>query len=105
MMKNPIHWQSHYRGAPPEQALARRYSLSDRMRYYWPLDAVQKSLHRLFANLGAHPAPAGLLSQYAPDQYEAIRQNEITPDPLQIVHHKIRQVIKKYVRAAGMDRP
>ncbi len=104
MAAAPKHWQKHYRGTAEEQAVARRYSLSDRIRYYWPRPAVQESLGRLLANLQAGPVPAGLLSQFMPEQYRAVRAGEIAAEPAAFIEHKIRQVLAAYVHATGVRR-
>ncbi len=102
MTTDPKHWQKHYRGTTEEQAVARRYSLSDRIRYYWPRPAVQESLGRLLANLQAGPLPAGLLSQFMPEQYRAVRSGEIAAEPAALIEHRIRQVLAAYVHATGV---
>ncbi|MEX0631278.1 class II D-tagatose-bisphosphate aldolase, non-catalytic subunit [Serratia ureilytica] len=40
------------------------YSLSDRVRYYWPQPQVQQAVDGLLDNLRRRPAPLALLSQY-----------------------------------------
>ena len=50
-------------------ALDQQYSLSDRIRYYWPVPAVEAALNRLLAHLDANPPPLTLVSQYLPLQY------------------------------------
>lgn len=99
MIKNPSYWQNHYQGDDAALALARKYGLSDRIRYYWAHPAIQTSLDRLFGNLIQNPLPLSMLSQYLPIQYEALRNGEITISPIDLVTHKIRQVLKKYANA------
>ena len=36
MIADPSHWKGYTRGAATTNRLARRYSYSDRIRYYWP---------------------------------------------------------------------
>ena len=36
MLEEPHWWKKYYEGDPHAQRLARRYSYSDRVRYYWP---------------------------------------------------------------------
>ncbi|MXE21623.1 tagatose-bisphosphate aldolase, partial [Escherichia coli] len=36
MLDRPEYWQSHYHGDGNARRLARGYSYSDRVRYYWP---------------------------------------------------------------------
>ena len=101
MLRHPAHWQKHYRGTPEEQALARQYSLSDRIRYYWPAASVQESVEQLLTNLRTAPASAGLWSQYLPDQYAAMRSGEIAVDPQACLEHHVGQVLAVYARATS----
>jgi D-tagatose-1,6-bisphosphate aldolase subunit GatZ/KbaZ len=103
MLNKPKYWQKHYTGDKSEQALARAYSYSDRVRYYWPEQTVQESLQRLFSNLKKDPPPLNLVSQYFPDQYWKIRERLLENDPVQIIYDCVRTVLKYYSRAAGMS--
>ena len=40
MTDNPEHWQDYYRGEPGRVRMLRRFSYSDRVRYYWNDDDV-----------------------------------------------------------------
>ena len=102
MLNNPQYWQKHYSGGTDQQVLARAYSYSDRVRYYWPEQAVQESLFRLVRNLKKYPPPLNLLSQYFPEQYWKIREKKLENDPDQIIYNCIRKVLTYYSRAAGM---
>jgi D-tagatose-1,6-bisphosphate aldolase subunit GatZ/KbaZ len=102
MLRKPEFWQKHYTGDIAMQFLARAYSYSDRVRYYWPEQAVQESLRRLFHNLKKDPPPLNLVSQYFTQQYWKIREKILGNDPEQIIYDCIRNVLKYYSRAAGM---
>jgi D-tagatose-1,6-bisphosphate aldolase subunit GatZ/KbaZ len=101
MLRQPGDWQKYYRGTPAEQAFKRKYSLSDRLRYYWPAPGVQAALARLLHNLGKKPIPLGLLSQYAPRQYQAVRSAVISNMPQAILLHYITLVLEDYGTACG----
>ncbi|HGY55181.1 MAG TPA: tagatose-bisphosphate aldolase [Caldithrix abyssi] len=103
MLWKPDYWKKHYHGNEVEQRLARRYSLSDRIRYYWPQKEIQEALNQLFENLTTYKPSLSLLSQYLPLQYEAIRAGEIGNNPLDIVLHKIDLVLQKYIYACGLS--
>jgi len=64
MVQHPEHWQKYYSGTEAEQAFKRKYSLSDRARYYWVRAEVQDALNRLLKNLGDKTLPYSLLSQF-----------------------------------------
>jgi len=101
MLANPEHWKNYYRGDDVALRFARKYSLSDRARYYWPQPKVKAALQRLLANLTAHPAPVSLLSQYLPDQSAAVRGGSLSNDPVSLIQHKILEVIDHYAQACG----
>jgi D-tagatose-1,6-bisphosphate aldolase subunit GatZ/KbaZ len=101
MCRAPQHWQKHYHGSPAETALARKYSRSDRVRYYWPDPQVQASLRRLIANLSDRPIPAGLVSQYAPVQFRRIREDALECTPKAILLDRIDEVLDDYAYACG----
>ncbi len=106
MVKSPGDWERYYTGEPGAQRLARRYSFSDRMRYYWPDPAIQAAQTRLFANLGETGVPLPLLSQYLPDQYRRVRRGEIMPQPHELVVDRVRDVLRDYASACrGGFRP
>lgn len=96
MLAEPKDWQKYYPGTPIEQAFARKYSRSDRIRYYWPRPDLQTALQRLFANLSNCPAPLSLLSQYLPAQYARVRQGMLENTPQALVQDRIRNVLREY---------
>ncbi len=102
MLANPEHWNSYYHGDDSALRFARKYSFSDRIRYYWPQPNVAAALQRLLANLALNPPPAALLSQYMPDQAAAICAGTISNHPTDLIRHRILQVIDHYAYACGM---
>lgn len=101
MLCNPADWQAHYHGTPEQQALARKYSLSDRSRYYWGDVRVRGALARLLQNLGAKALPRTLLSQFLPAQLEGIVTGQIENTPAALILDKIQRVLEMYARACG----
>ena len=101
MLNHPGHWRPYYHGEETELSFARRYSYSDRCRYYWPEPAVQQELDLLIANLSDSPAPLTLLSQYCPEEYDAVRAGEIDSSPVSVIHRRIRKVVRVYSAACG----
>lgn len=96
MLKAPGHWKDYYQGTQDELRLARKYSYSDRCRYYWPDPAVQAEVETLVRNLTEHQPPLTLISQYLPAQYEAVRAGVLAADPASLIKDRIREVLRKY---------
>ncbi len=103
MLRDPSHWKSYYQGDNRTLSFSRKYSYSDRSRYYWPQAQVAASLERLVCNLRAHPVPRSLLSQYLPKQSDAVEEGVIENDPVALIRHKILEVLAKYSFACGMQ--
>jgi D-tagatose-1,6-bisphosphate aldolase subunit GatZ/KbaZ len=102
MIENPGNWKAYYHGGEHPVRVARAYSLSDRIRYYWPNADISKALALLIQNLGENPAPLPLVSQYLPRQAEAIRARAIHNNPTAMIHHKIRESLSRYAEACGL---
>lgn len=101
MRRDPVHWKGYYGGDEERQRFARTFSLSDRVRYYWPRPEIEAALLRLFANLEAHPAPLTLLSQYMPGAFGAVREGRIANRPDELARWRVREVMELYARACG----
>ncbi|APF18436.1 D-tagatose-bisphosphate aldolase class II accessory protein AgaZ [Caldithrix abyssi DSM 13497] len=103
MDKNPAYWQKHYGGTKEEVRFAQRFSLSDRIRYYWPFPKVQKALRQLLKNLQQISIPLTLVSQFMPEEYQRIRQGTLTNDPQALILNKIQSVLKQYAEATQIQ--
>ena len=77
MLDNPANWQKHYHGTDEEKRLARKYSYSDRCRYYFSIPEVKQAIAKLFSNFDGVEIPAGLLSQFMPRQYRKVREGKL----------------------------
>jgi D-tagatose-1,6-bisphosphate aldolase subunit GatZ/KbaZ len=102
MVENPGNWNAYYHGDEHTVRTARSYSLSDRIRYYWPNPAISKALALLIQNLDKNPAPLPLIAQYLPRQAEAIRGREIRNNPTAMIHHKVRESLSRYAKSCGL---
>jgi D-tagatose-1,6-bisphosphate aldolase subunit GatZ/KbaZ len=93
MLANPGNWQRYYPGSAQEQRLMRRFSLSDRIRYYWPAPAVQAAQSRLMANLREGILSPGVVSQYFPEWSDFSAE----PPTLEcLIEGRIRRVLDGY---------
>lgn len=98
MLKNDKHWKKHYHGTDAEIALKRKYSFSDRSRYYYTTDAVKAAIDTLLDNL-KDGCPLNLLSQFMPIQYTKVREGVLINDPKELVLDRIGNTIDEYLYA------
>jgi D-tagatose-1,6-bisphosphate aldolase subunit GatZ/KbaZ len=101
MLDDPRHWKQHYHGSEREQRLLRRYSYSDRVRYYWTNAQVKDAVERLMENLRGVEIPETMLSAYLPEEYKAVRAGRLKADAKAIVIHRIRAAIAPYAEACA----
>ena len=99
MVDNPVHWQSYYVGDEQTQAFDRRFSFSDRCRYYWREPGVQKAVKQLLGNLGRVRLPLSLISQYMPLQYRRVREGVLTVEAEALLLDCVTEVLRKYTWA------
>lgn len=105
MLAHPQHWKSYYRGSEEALRLARKYSFSDRSRYYWPQPEVAAGLQQLMMNLMLNPAPVSVVSQFMPKQGALVLAKAIANNPAELIRSKILEVIDNYAFACGMKTP
>ncbi|HEX5850289.1 MAG TPA: D-tagatose-bisphosphate aldolase, class II, non-catalytic subunit [Rubrobacter sp.] len=101
MREEPGYWEGYYPGGPEAQRLLRRYSYSDRIRYYWSHPDVEGARKRLFTNLAHQKIPQTLLSQYLPLQYERVRLGRLDCAPEALVFDRVRDTLEDYSAACN----
>jgi D-tagatose-1,6-bisphosphate aldolase subunit GatZ/KbaZ len=99
MLARPEHWRRYYHGSQQEQAFKRKYSLSDRIRYYWTDPQVQQALQAMLARLVQVPIPPGILRQFVPDVIADLEAGWGSITPEQILLGKVRRVLADYLAA------
>ena len=104
MQEEPGYWDGYYPGGPAAKRLFRRYSYSDRIRYYWSYPDVEDAKRRLFSNLATRHIPQPLLSQYLPRQYERVRHGGLESVPEALVFDRIRDTLQDYAFACTSKR-
>lgn len=102
MLEYPAQWKKHYGGDEQSQRLARRFSFSDRIRYYWNTSEAQTAFETMITNLGDKALPLTLLSQYCPDQYEKIRTGALKNHPHELLLDRVMDVLNDYAFACGV---
>jgi D-tagatose-1,6-bisphosphate aldolase subunit GatZ/KbaZ len=101
MRNDPKYWEKYYVGTEAEITLARKFSISDRIRYYWSDAEVINAVRRLFENLVSVQIPFSLLRQYLPAQHQKIRDGLLPRSPQACVEDHICRVLDKYAHAVG----
>lgn len=103
MLNEPVFWKKYYQGNEAQLAFKRKYSFSDRSRYYWPMQELEAARNTLFNNLRSNKIPLSLLSQYMPVQFYNVCDGSIKPEPEELVHNHIQTVAGIYSRACGFS--
>lgn len=102
MLDNPKYWQKYYPGKSEQQLFKRKYSFSDRSRYYWPDSRLIESIQLLKNNLDEKGIPLSILSQYMPNQYNSIQEGLIGVTAQELISSRIRDIMGIYARACGL---
>lgn len=96
MLDEPGYWKKYYRPAFSQSLVDIHYSLSDRIRYYWPNSRISSAFTTLIANLNTTEIPLGLLSQYLPKQFDRVLCTHLAADPHSLIIDKIQDVLRDY---------
>jgi D-tagatose-bisphosphate aldolase class II non-catalytic subunit len=99
MMDAPENWLKYYPGTPGEQRLQRHFSLSDRIRYYWPAPQAQSAVQALLAALGDADIPRPLVSQYLGHLDAAVAEGLVQPRAADLLIASIIRVLDIYDNA------
>jgi len=89
-------WSTFCHGSEQDKAYARKYSLSDRARYYLDDSEIQASIDCLLKNINAIPLPYGMLSQFFSDVKETVMNSGQTITAEMLVKERVKNVIKDY---------
>lgn len=103
MMDDPKNWQKHYHGNADELWFKRKFSFSDRSRYYMPVESVKAAKDKLIANLRKYGISLAVLSQFMPIQYTKVRCNELENDPEALIKDRIKNTIDEYLYASHQE--
>ena len=92
MMENPGNWQKHYHGNDKELYIKRKYSFSDRCRYYFALPEIQEAIAKLIENIDSVDIPLGLLHQYMPLQYVKVRDGKLAKEGKALLLDSVNEI-------------
>ena len=96
MLEDDKNWKKYYRGTEQEVRLKRRYSLSDRCRYYFQDPRVQAAMEKLFDNIDSVKIPQGLLRQFMPTEFIKVREGLMRCDARELVKSHVVEVVEEY---------
>jgi D-tagatose-1,6-bisphosphate aldolase subunit GatZ/KbaZ len=99
MCLRPESWNKHYSPSDPSSRWLRRYSYSDRIRYYWNQQEIEVAVHKMMENLSDVEIPLPLISQFMPKEYDAVRAGEIQADPHEMSVYHVMAAIALYAEA------
>lgn len=102
MVSEPTHWRNHYPDTEPQGRLLRRFSYSDRIRYYWPHPEVASAVNRMIENLDRVSIPPPVLSQFFPHVYADVRSGVVKPTSRELIINHIMAVSSMYSEACNM---
>lgn len=103
MIKEPKYYKKHYHGSEKEISIKRKYSFSDRCRYYLPKKEVNDAINVLINNFKGG-VPLNLLSQFLPRQYTKVREGVIKNNPVDIILDHIIDTINDYLYATHQEK-
>jgi D-tagatose-1,6-bisphosphate aldolase subunit GatZ/KbaZ len=101
MHADPQHWRGHYHGNGASLDFDLQYSLSDRIRYYWPYPEVQRAVTAMRERLDRQPIPLTLLSRFLPRQHEAVREGRIEATTADILREGVAAALRPYIAACA----
>lgn len=99
MIEKPENWQKHYHGDEAQKKFKRKYSFSDRCRYYLPEAKINQSLKALIKNIDSVEIPISILSQYMPMQYMKYREGKLELKAEALIKDRVRDYIDDYLYA------
>lgn len=99
MGKKPDNWKRHYHGSAEKIKYSRKYSYSDRCRYYLPLKEVREAMEILITNLKYVKIPLTLIEQFMPIQYDKIRNGKLKNEPEALIKDRVVNCIDDYMYA------
>jgi D-tagatose-1,6-bisphosphate aldolase subunit GatZ/KbaZ len=103
MTRNPGNWKKHYHGSDAQLAIKRKYSFSDRCRYYFAQPEMQEAIQKLFRNLSETDSPLSMLRQYMPQQYIKVRDGLLSMNPRDLAEDCVVHLVEDYNYATKLN--
>src|SRR5471030_272578 len=96
MLDEPDYWKKYYHPTFSRSLIDLHFSLSDRIRYYWPHPRISMAVNTMLNNLQMSDIPLGLLSQYMPVQFDRVMSDVLSATPHDLIIDKIQDVLRAY---------
>ena len=96
MVRDPKHWINYYTGDPKECEIKRKYSFSDRSRYYMSKPVVENARRKLFENIDNMDIPISMLKQYMPMQYIKVRDGKLPMKARELAKDRVVNLVEDY---------
>jgi len=96
MLDEPDYWKKYYHPTFSRSLIDLHFSLSDRIRYYWPHPRISHAVNLMLDNLLKVELPLGLLSQFMPVQFGRVMSGELVAKPHPLIIDKIQDVLRAY---------
>lgn len=103
MLKEPNNWKKYYHGTEKQLAIKRKYSFSDRCRYYFAKPEIQRAIRKLFDNLSEVEIPLSMLREYMPQQYVKVRDGVLSMDPKELAEDCVVHLVEDYNYATKLN--
>jgi len=99
MLASPGNWKNYYSGDEKALHFQRHYSLSDRIRYYWPEPEINAMVETLLAALAGINIPPPLIHQYLPFACNADDGLPVSANAHDLLEQSVICVLARYRRA------
>lgn len=96
MLDEPDYWKKYYHPTFSRSLIDLHFSLSDRIRYYWPHPRISQAVNTMLSNLQQSEIPLGLLSQYMPVQFGRVMSGKLKTVAHELIIDKIQDVLRDY---------
>ena len=96
MVEEPKNWEKYYHGDELQKELARKYSFSDRSRYYMARPEIEAAINKLFENIDSFDIPLGMIRQYMPVQFNKVRDGVIGKTAKDLVKGGVVAMVEDY---------
>lgn len=101
MIEEPENWKNYYHGNESQLGFARKYSFSDRARYYMGDSKVTAAIDKLFFNLDGIEIPLNILHQYMPIQFNKIMAEELSVKARELTKDMVYAFMSDYEYASS----